>query len=90
MNPLTDIITKFLTDLITTKTGSGDVVRCGMILAGASLIALSAYDVIGNGRPFDPIAFGGGMAAIFAGGGVGIAAKRKDEPEAPVESEVAQ
>ena len=73
----------FLKDLTTTKDGeSFDVIRVGLIVGGTSLIGLSAFAVIVNKQGFDPMQFGTGLAALFAGGGLGIGAKRKDEPEA--------
>lgn len=73
----------FLLDLVTTRDGvSWDPIRVGVIVSGASLIALAAWDVAVNKQPFNALEFGGGLAAIFAGGGFGIGAKRKDEPDA--------
>lgn len=73
----------FLNDLTTTRDGvSFDPIRVGMIVSGLTLIGLAAYAVIINKQPFDPLSFGSGTAAILAGGGVGIGAKRKDEPDA--------
>ena len=76
-------IADFLNDLVTTRDGrSFDPIRIGVIVSGASLIGLAGYDVIANKATFDALQFGGGLAAIFAGGGFGIGAKAKDEPDA--------
>ena len=73
----------FLLDLVTTRDGvSWDPIRVGVIVAGTSLIALAGWDVVVNKQAFNALEFGGGLAAIFAGGGFGIGAKRKDEPDA--------
>lgn len=48
---------------------------------GLALIVLQGWTVIAADQPFDPLAFGGGAAALLGGGGLGIGAKRKDEPD---------
>lgn len=68
-----------LRDLVTTKADDFDVIRVGMIVIGLALVLLSGWAVIVNHQPFDPLQFGSGGAALFAGGGVGIGAKVKDE-----------
>lgn len=76
-------VADFLNDLVTVKDGrSFDPIRIGVILGGAALIALGGWDVIVNKATFNALEFGGGLAAIYAGGGFGIGAKRKDEPDA--------
>lgn len=75
-------IASFLKDVLTTRDGvSFDVIRVGMVASGAAFIGLAAYDVIINKQPFHGLEFGPGVAAIFAGGGWGIAKKKVDEPE---------
>lgn len=82
MTPL-GYLRDFLNDLVTSRDGkSFDPIRVGMIVSGVSLIGLAGYDVVINKQPFDPLSFGSGTAALLAGGGVGIGAKRKDEPDA--------
>jgi hypothetical protein len=72
----------FLNDLLTTRDGvSFDVIRVGMVVAGAALILFAGWDVIANKTAFNAMEFGTGIAAILAGGGAGIGAKRKDEPD---------
>lgn len=71
-----------LRDLVTTKADDFDVIRVGMIIVGLALVALSGWAVVVNKQPFDPLQFGSGAAALFAGGGVGIGAKVKDEGDA--------
>jgi hypothetical protein len=56
-----------------------DTIRIGMAVGGLSLIGLAAWAVIVNHQPFDALVFGGGLAAIFGGGGFGLAAKSRDE-----------
>ena len=69
--------------LVTSRDGvSWDPIRLGMIISGASLIALAGWDTVANKAPFNSLGFGSGLAAIMAGGGVGIGAKRNDEPNA--------
>lgn len=76
-------IADFLNDLVTSRDGvSFDPIRIGVIVSGAALIGLAGYDVVVNKATFDALQFGGGLAAIFAGGGFGIGAKSKDEPDA--------
>lgn len=74
---------QILKDILTTRDGeSYDVIRVGMVVGGTSLIALSGWDTIVNRNPFHPALLGAGLAAIFAGGGFGVGAKVKDEPDA--------
>lgn len=63
----------------TADNSSFDVVRIGMVVSGCSMIGLSIVAVVVNKQDFDPLIFGGGAAAIFAGGGFGIAQKRREE-----------
>lgn len=56
-----------------------DPIRMGMVVGGVAMIGLSAVAVIINKQPFDPLLFGGGIGAIFGGGGVGLMTKAKDE-----------
>lgn len=73
----------FILDLVTTRDGvSWDPIRVGVIVSGASLIGLAGYGVIVNKQPFDALSFGSGIGALMAGAGLGIGAKRKDEPDA--------
>lgn len=75
------VLPKWATDLVTTKDGqTWDVVRVGMILSGLAAIGFAGWDVVVNKAHFACIDFGGGMAALFAGGGAGINLKRRDEP----------
>jgi hypothetical protein len=70
-------------DLVTTRDGvSWDPIRVGVILAGATLIFLSGWDVIVNKQVFNALTFGSGVGSLLAGAGIGVGAKRKDEPEA--------
>lgn len=70
-------------DLVTTRDGvSWDVIRVGTILMGFALIGFAGWDVVVNHTPFNPLDFGTGGAALLAGGGIGVGAKRKDEPDA--------
>lgn len=76
-------ILSFLSDLFTSRDGvSFDIAR---VLWASSVIwfmGLATWAVIINSQPFDALAYGGGGAAILAGGGLGVGAKRKDEPDA--------
>lgn len=73
----------WLNDILTSRDGvSFDVIRVGMVVSGATLLGLAAWDVVVNKTPFNALTFGSGVAALFAGGGVGIGAKAKDEPDA--------
>jgi hypothetical protein len=73
----------WLKDVLTTRDGeSFDVIRVGMVLSCATLLGLAAWDVVVNKNTFNALTFGSGVAALFAGGGVGIGAKAKDEPDA--------
>ena len=76
-------VADFLNDLVTSRDGrSFDPIRIGVIVSGLSLIGLAVYAVVINKQTFDALQFGTGLAAIFAGGGFGIGAKAKDEPDA--------
>ncbi len=73
----------FLLDLVTTRDGvSWDPLRVGVILSGLTLIFLSAWDVIVNRQAFNALTFGSGVGALLGGAGLGIGAKRNDEPDA--------
>jgi hypothetical protein len=73
----------FLKDLMTTKDGvSYDPIRVGLVVTVLSLLAFTGWDVIANSHPFDALNFCGGAGALFGGAGLGIGAKRKDEPDA--------
>ena len=70
-------------DLVTSRDGvSWDPIRVGVILAGATLLFLSGWDVIVNAQVFNALTFGSGVGALMAGAGVGIGAKLKDERDA--------
>lgn len=73
-----------LNALTTSDNSSLDVIRLGMVISGLSIIALAAWAVIVNGQAFNALELGGGLAAIFGGGGFGLAAKARDEAPAPV------
>lgn len=73
-------LTTLILNAITTADNQAiDVIRVGMVLSGLALIVLTAVAILVNHQPFDPLAFGSGLAVIFAGGGVGVMAKSKDE-----------
>ena len=77
---------RLIVNSVTTADNSSfDVVRIGMVVSGCSMIGLSVVAVVINKQDFDPLVFGGGAAAIFAGGGFGNAQKRRVEAGAPVE-----
>ncbi|WP_343698863.1 hypothetical protein [Caulobacter sp.] len=67
---------------MTTAADDFDVIRVGLIVTGFALVVFTGWAVVINKQPFDALSFGGGSAAIFAGGGFGIAAKVKDEGQA--------
>lgn len=76
-------IKSFLNDLATTRDGvSFDPIRVGGMLTGAVFLILAAYNVVVLRQPFDALNFGSGAAALFAGMGLGIGAKARDEPDA--------
>lgn len=76
-------LTSFLNDLFTTRDGvSFDVGRVLWALSMVWFLGLAGWSVIFNHIPFDALAYGGGAAGLLAGGGIGIGAKRKDEPDA--------
>jgi len=72
-----------LRDLVTTKADDFDVIRVGMLVVGFALVLFAGWATVINKQPFDALQFGSGAAALFAGGGVGIGAKVKDEGDAP-------
>jgi hypothetical protein len=72
----------FFRHLFTGKDNrSFDIGRVILFEAVQSYIALTAYFMV-RGGSFDFIAYGTGLAALLAAGGVGIAAKAGTEPEA--------
>jgi hypothetical protein len=72
---------KFIQDILTTADGiTFDNVRLGMAICTVSLVGFEFYQVVIKAEAFDPVAFGTGAAALFAGGGAGIAMKKRDEP----------
>lgn len=73
----------WILDLVTTRDGvSWDPIRLLLVVSGVAMIALSGWSVVVNQLPFNVLDFGSGMAALMAGAGLGIGAKRKDEPDA--------
>lgn len=72
----------FASDLTTSRGGSFDTIRVGAIVTGATFCGLAIFAVVVNQQAFDPLAFGSGAAALFAGVGAGIGFKAKDEPDA--------
>lgn len=71
---------RLIRNSITTADNSAfDVIRCGMVVGGLSIVVLAGWGVIVNHQPFDALATGGGLAAVFFGGGAGIASKSADE-----------
>lgn len=69
-----------LKSITTAKGDAFDIMRLGAVVGGAALIALQVMAIL-HGQSFDPMAFGGALAAIFAGAGAGIMAKAKDEAQ---------
>jgi hypothetical protein len=53
-----------------------DVIRIGGILLGIQFLALAAW----NHSSFDPLAYGGGAAALLAAIGAALRLKAPDEP----------
>ena len=73
----------FLNDLFTSKDGrSFDIARVLWALSIIWFLGLATYSVVVNKALFDALAYGTGGAALLAGGGIGVGAKRKDEPDA--------
>lgn len=71
-----------LKHVATSRDGeSYDTIRILTIILGLSLVVFSGWTVIALHQAFDALAFGTGAAAILGGGGLGIGAKVKDEPE---------
>lgn len=46
--------------------------RMAWLVANAVFLALSVYDTVWMGRPFDPQAFGVGLAAVNGAGGASV------------------
>lgn len=70
-------------DLVTTRDGvSWDPIRLLLLIFGLSMIGLAGWDTIVNKQHFNVLEFGSGGAALMAGAGIGVGAKRKDEPDA--------
>lgn len=57
-----------------------DVIRIGGILLGFQFVLLAGWDVFGLGHAFDPMAYGGGAAALLAAIGAALRMKSSDEP----------
>lgn len=78
MDPKT--LSRLILNSVTTADNSAfDVIRVGMVVSGLAIVGLSAWSVVVNHQPFDALSTGGGLAAVFFGGGAGIASKSKDE-----------
>ncbi|REJ46830.1 MAG: hypothetical protein DWQ53_09730 [Microcystis flos-aquae DF17] len=74
------MIPRIILNALTTADNSWrDVIRCGMVVTGATMIGLTAWAVIVGREPFNALDFGGGAALIFGGGGFGLAAKAGGE-----------
>jgi hypothetical protein len=63
-----------------TDNKTPDVIRIGSILLGIQFMALTAYTVVVQDKPFDPMTFAGGAAALLAGTGMGTKLKPDDAP----------
>lgn len=75
-------VLSFLKDILTTKDGeSFDNIRVGLIVAVLATVGFTGWDVIANRQHFNAVEFATGLGALFAGGGLGINLKAKDEPD---------
>lgn len=74
-----------LNSLTTADNSAFDVVRVGMVVSGLAMIGLNTVAVVVNKQAFDPLVFGGGAAAIFAGGGFGAVQNAKADARAPAQ-----
>jgi hypothetical protein len=73
---------KFLVDILTGKDGhTFDMGRILWAWGVVSFTWLAAYAVVGLRDHFDPVAYGGGFAAVLAAGGAALGFKAKTEPE---------
>jgi NO-binding membrane sensor protein with MHYT domain len=65
-------------------TGTNNIeYELGRALWAMSFLAMIAYQGIAifvNNQDFDPVSFGGGVAAILAAGGAGVAMKDRAHP----------
>lgn len=77
LNPipfLLDVIRKLTTGK---DNKTPDVIRIGGILLGAQFLVLAGV----NHKSFDPMAYGGGAAALLAAIGAALRLKAPDEPQ---------
>ena len=58
-----------------------DVIRIGGILLGTQFILLAGFDAFALKHAFDPMAYGGGAAALLASIGAALRMKQSSEPD---------
>lgn len=72
---------KFLVDILTGKDGhTFDMGRILWAWGVLSFTLLAGYGVVRLRERFDPVAYGGGFAAVLAAGGAALGFKAKTEP----------
>ena len=72
---------QLLKDCLTAKDGeSYDVGRVLLLIGGLAFIVMAAYACFHGGQ-FDADKFGSGLGWILGGGGVGLGAKARTEPD---------
>lgn len=76
------LFTLALNSVTTAKGDAFDIMRVGAVVGGVAVIALQVMAIM-HGQTFDPLTFGGALAALFAGAGSAIALKAKDEQNQP-------
>lgn len=64
---------------------SYDVGKALWVLASVMFCVLAGWAIVVNKQDFDPLGYGGGLAAVLAAGGAAIGMKAKTEPEGPPE-----
>jgi hypothetical protein len=74
-------IKKLCKDIVTEADGeSFDIARLLWIAGSIVFLALAIWAVVKNHQPLDFMNFGAGLAAVLAGGGIGVGARAKMEP----------
>lgn len=77
-----NLIARIIKDWFTGSDGTSyDVGRMLWVASCIVFCVLACWTVIVNQQPFDPLGYGGGLAAVLAAGGAALGMKAKTEPK---------
>jgi hypothetical protein len=75
-----EFIRKLCKDIVTEADGeSFDIARLLWIVGAIVFLSMAVWSVVKNHQPLDFMNFGTGLAAVLAGGGIGVGARAKME-----------